>query len=309
MITRSTHPQFLIEGLRKVWGDNYKLITERLNQLFSIHASKKAFEVDYRYAQFGPAQLVLEGVDIPNEDTAALYENQFNHDKFGLGFEITDEMLADDQYNEMKKLVRALNRSMRATVEILAAKTYNDAFATAGYDGKALCATDHPMATGGTGDNKLTAALDALGLEAGIELYMGMQTEEGFYIDTNPTKLVVPSALVFTAKRLLRSIAYPTVDIVEPGSAGAKYNLNPNDKNILGDFNLSLVADPYFTDTNNWFLRGTTGEDDGLMWFWRMMPDLMDWYEKSKRAHCYNSAMRLSRGHSDWRNIVGSEVA
>lgn len=305
MIYRNTHPQLLREGIRKVFADGYALVEKNLAAMYNVQTSTKAYETDYRLAQFGAATLTSEGANIDLQDTTHLYENQYNHLKYALGFKISDEMLDDDQYGQMRRLTAALLRSMSGTVQILAAIPYANAFTTSGYDSTTLCSDSHPIADGSTGDNKTTAALDALGLETALELFKRIKSEEGFYMDINPTALIVPPELEFTALRLLESMGYPTIDLAAEPTADT---LGPNDINVLRRQGLKLVSNPYLTDTTDWFLRGNTGEEDGIMWFWRMKPDLKDYYEESSRSQCYNSAMRLSYGWSDWRGIVGSSV-
>jgi len=305
MIQRSTHPALLRSGIRKVFFSGYKDSITDLKKLYNVQDSSKAYEIDYRMAAFGSAKIVNEGANVDMQDSTDLYENQYNHIKYGLGFKVSDEAVNDDQYGKVMSMTRALSRSMRGTIQILAATVYANAFTTAGYDGKVLCADDHPIADGSTGDNKTTAALDALGLEQALELFHRFKSDEGFYIDVDPQYLVVPPELKFTAVRLLKSMGYPTIDLAAAPTAGS---LGPNDTNVLGDQGLKLVVFPYLTDEDDWFVRANTGEDDGILWFWREEPDMVDWRDNDSRAQCYNSVMRLSKGFSDWRGIVGSSV-
>jgi phage major head subunit gpT-like protein len=68
-----------------------------------------------------------------------------------------------------------------------------------------LCATDHPLVSGGTNSNRPTtgADLNETSLEAAVIQIAGWTDERGLLIAAKPTKLVIPPALQFVATRLL----------------------------------------------------------------------------------------------------------
>ena len=86
----------------------------------------------------------------------------------------------------------------------------NNAFADQGTtygDGKTLCATDHPLVSGGTNSNRpsVAADLNETSLEAAVIQIAGWTDERGLLIAAKPRKLVIPPNLQFVATRLLET--------------------------------------------------------------------------------------------------------
>jgi phage major head subunit gpT-like protein len=282
----------------------YKDWVQFYKQLFFVANSTKAYEEEHRVVGFGAAQETAELEDAHLEDTQQSYTIQYNHVKYSLGYRISKEMIDDDQYAITKKFTQKLSQSMMRTVDLLAGTQYAAAFTTARYDGQALCSNSHPLVSGGTCDNLLAAALDALTLEQALELMARFKSDEGWPIYVRANTLVIPPELEATASRLLQSMGYPSLDLAAAPTAA----FTPNDVNYLkGKFTAPVVC-PYLSDTNDWFVRAQTGEEDGLKMFWRMMPDLEFEENISNRSTLVTSMMRLCFGVSDWRNIVGSSV-
>jgi hypothetical protein len=96
---------------------------------------------------------------------------------------------------------------MAQTKQIKAASPLNNGFGTfkAG-DGKELFATDHPTVSG-TFSNELAtpADLNETSLEQAMIDIAGLTDERGLKIAARATKMIIPSALQFTAERLMKS--------------------------------------------------------------------------------------------------------
>ena len=117
-----------------------------------------------------------------------------------------------------------------------------------GGDGQPLFSASHPLISGGTNSNRLTASdLNETSLEAAVIQIAGWTDERGLLIAAKPRKLIVPPALMFTAKRLLDTeLRVSTAD---------------NDINALkamGSIPEGYTINHFLTDTNAWFL--TTDE-------------------------------------------------
>ena len=308
MITRSSVTQLLYNLIDKNWLSKNQTLKKRYAKgMFNMKNSNKSFEFHNRIATFGAAPGIADNLPIPTEDINEVRVNQYTHLRYGLGFILSDSMARDDRYGIARSLTADLAKSMDYTCELIGAAYYNAAFTTNGPDGVPLCSDSHPISTGGVVSNLITAALDAIGLEEAVLTFRAMKDEEGKYIDVEPNLLVVPRGLEFTAKRLRASTGFPTVDLNQILNGGQS-NYPPNDKNLFE--NLYPVLDnPYLTDSNDWFLRGASGDEDSLIWYWRQTPDLMKFRDNKKRAEEINSEMWLSVGHSGYLNITGSSVS
>ena len=109
---------------------------------------------------------------------------------------------------EQEKREKALARSMANTKQVKAANVLNNAFSSsaAGGDGKELCATDHPIVAG-TDRNELSTAADLneTSLEQSLIDIAAFTDERGLKIAAQGVKMIIPSALQFTAERLMKS--------------------------------------------------------------------------------------------------------
>jgi hypothetical protein len=185
---------------------------------------------------------------------------------------------------------------MAYTKQVKAASVLNNGFSSSyvGGDGVALFSANHPLVSGGTNSNRLTASdLNETSLEAAVIQIAGWTDERGLLIAAKPGKLIVPPALMFTAKRLLDTeLRVATAD---------------NDINALkamGSIPGGYTVNHYLTDTNAWFL--TTDVPNGMKHFVRTpLQNSMDGDFDTGNVR-YKSRERYSFGWSDPLGMFGS---
>jgi len=305
-LTRAQFFKLLTKVLDKIWDDRYRNYETIYDKIFNVQKSEKAFEKEWGYGGFGRARIMGEYDPVQYEDPKSGYDATYYHQKYGLGYIVSQEMIDDDLYGEIRKLPANLVHAIMITVEFFAAAILDNAFVTAGYDGKALCANDHPLLNGGTLDNKIASDLDATSLEAAMSLVYKLTNEMEDPIMAKIESLIVPTDLVFTADRLMKSAGYPTADIATPGTAVAGYNFDPNDVNIIkGKIPKSIVS-PYLASSRYWFLKVNTGAEDGLKFFWRKRPKQAHKEDFDREAQKTKATYRCSAGWSNVRNLIGS---
>jgi phage major head subunit gpT-like protein len=148
-----------------------------------------------------------EGAAIAYDNAQEAWTARYNHETIALGFSITEEAVEDNLYDSLsKRYTKALARAMAYTKQVKAASVLNNGFSSAytGGDGQPLFSASHPLVTGGVNSNRLTASdLNETSLEAAVIQIAGWTDERGLLIAAKPNKLIVPPALMFTAKRLL----------------------------------------------------------------------------------------------------------
>ena len=138
--------------------------------------------------------------------------------------------------------------------------------ASAGGDGKALLATDHPLTNGGTFANEPSTAADLneTSLEDALIKIAGFVDERGLIIALRGMKLIIPRQLQFVAERILNSN-------LRPGTADNDANAMRN----MGMLPQGYVINDYLTDTDAFFIK--TDAPNGLKHFERMaMATAMD---------------------------------
>jgi hypothetical protein len=220
-----------------------------------------------------------------------------------MGFSVTEEAIEDNLYDSLSsRYTKALARAMAYTKQVKAASILNSAFTGTGNptygDGKVLCATDHPLVSGGTNSNRpaVAADLNETSLEAAVIQLAGWTDERGLLIAAKPRKLVIPPALQFVATRLLDTEG-------RVGTADNDLNAIRNNGSIPEGY----TVNHYLTDTDAWFL--TTDVPNGLKHFVRTpMSTSMDADFDTGNSR-YKARERYSFGVSDPLGIFGSPGA
>jgi phage major head subunit gpT-like protein len=288
--------ELLDPGLRKIFGDQYKMHPEQYSKIFEVRTSKKSKEEVLSMSGFGAVPEKAEGSSIIYEDAQQGYKGTLTHITYGKGFTVTREMFEDDQYNKINGLPKALARSVRHTIETNSANVLNRAFNSSytGADSKELCATDHPQLNGSTYKNEPTTASDLsmTSLEQAIIDIGDLTDDKGLLVAAMPKMLVVPTELAWTAKQLLGS---------EKDPESANNAINP------ANGMMPFTVNNYLTDPDAWFI--VTNVPGGLVFYWRRKPEFTkdnDWDTENAK---FKTTFRSIVGWDDPRGIYGSPGA
>ena len=207
-ISRNQLVKELEPGLNALFGLEYKSYDQEHTQIYTTESSDRAFEEEVMLSGFGQAKVKPEGSGVEFDKAQETFTARYTHETISLGFAITEEAIEDNLYDRLaSRYTKALARSMAQTKQIKAASPLNNGFGTfkAG-DGKELFATDHPTVSG-TFSNELAtpADLNETSLEQAMIDIAGLTDERGLKIAARATKMIIPSALQFTAERLMKS--------------------------------------------------------------------------------------------------------
>jgi len=296
-ISRAQLLKELLPGLNALFGLEYKQYGEEHKEIYETETSERSFEEETKLSGFSAAPVKPEGQAIAYDNAQEAWTARYNHETIALGFSITEEAVEDNLYDSLsKRYTKALARAMAYTKQVKAASVLNNGFA-AGYtggDGQPLFSASHPLISGGTNSNRLTASdLNETSLEAAVIQIAGWTDERGLLIAAKPNKLIVPPALMFTAKRLLDTeLRVATAD---------------NDINALkamGSIPGGYTVNHFLTDPNGWFL--TTDVPNGMKHFVRTpLQNSMDGDFDTGNVR-YKSRERYSFGWSDPLGMFGS---
>jgi len=301
-ISRAQLLKELLPGLNALFGMEYAKYGEEHAEIFETESSDRSFEEEVKLSGFSAAPVKSEGAAIEYDSAQEAWTARYTHETIAMGFSITEEAMEDNLYDSLSsRYTKALARAMAYTKQVKAAAVLNNAFSGSGVtygDGKVLCATDHPLVSGGTNSNTFTvgADLNETSLEAAVIQIAGWTDERGLLIAAKPRKLIVPPALQFVATRLLET----------EGRVGTA----DNDLNALrnnGSIPEGYTVNHYLTDTNAFFLM--TDVPNGLKHFVRTpMSTSMDADFDTGNAR-YKARERYSFGVSDPLGIFGSAGA
>lgn len=298
-VVRGKNAEELAPGLVMRTMNRFRERTELYRQFMNVKTSTRAYEEDFARSGFGPLAPQGELESTILDEPFKLGGVRFIHKKYGLGYEISEEMRDDGLYNIMGDLAGELGRSARYTAELYGHDVLNNGFTTTKYtgrDGLALFSTAHPIqGTGGTQGNRPAVDVDLsqAALEAAWASYQTQVNERGMPIDIQPQRLVVHPEQVLFARRLVETTGYP---------GGNNNDINP----LQGAF--QIVSSPYLTDTDAWFLLAAPSDTD-LRFYWRRTPDTRTWDDPDSEGVIHKISMRLSVGFADWQGTYGSPGA
>ena len=299
-ISRSQLVKELEPGLNALFGLEYKNYADEHAQIFDVENSDRAFEEEVMLSGFANASVKPEGSSVNYDTAQESFTARYTHETLALAFSITEEAIEDNLYDRLaSRYTKALARSMANAKQVKAANVLNNAFDSSftGGDGVELCSAVHPIVAG-TFKNELSTAADLneTSLEQSLIDIAAMTDERGLKIAAKGTKMIIPSALQFTAERLMKS----------QGRTGTA----DNDINAVGSMGMipqGYVVNHYLTDTDAFFIK--TDVPNGLKMFVRApIKTAMEGDFETGNVR-YKARERYSFGFSDPRGIFGSPGA
>jgi len=297
-ISRAQLLKELLPGLNALFGMEYARYGEEHKEIYETEASERSFEEETKLSGFSAAPVKNEGSAIAYDNAQEAWTTRYNHETIALGFSITEEAIEDNLYDSLSaRYTKGLARAMAYTKQVKAAAVLNNGFSStyAGGDGQALFSANHPLVSGGTNSNTPSTQTDLneTSLEAAVIQIAGWTDERGLLIAAKPRKLVVPTALMFVATRLLET--------------ELRVGTNDNDINAIknnGSIPEGFTVNHFLTDTNAWFL--TTDVPNGLKHFVRTpLQNSMDGDFDTGNVR-YKARERYSFGWSDPLGAWGS---
>lgn len=298
--SRNTIPKALMPGVKRWYGAAYEQHTKFDEQLFEILSSDKAFEEDVEVTGFGLAQVKSEAGPSSYDSMTQGATSRYTHVAYSLGFIVTREEIADNQYEKLAEMrAKALAFSFYTTRQTIAANVINN-WTTSGFvggDGVVLLSNAHPSLAGNQSNILATPAdFSETALEDCLKLMMIAKNNRGLQIPLLPKKLFGHTDYAFDMTRVLRSqlrVGTPNNDI--------------NAIKSMGLFNGDPVLNPFFTDRDAWGI--ITNAPNGMTCYNREVDEPKrdnDFDTDNLKVKKYE---RFSYGWTDWRGVYGSQGA
>ena len=299
-ISRGQLAKELEPGLNALFGLEYKNYENQHAEIFDKESSDRAFEEEVMLSGFGNAAVKQEGSAVGYDDAQETFTSRYTHETVALAFSITEEAIEDNLYDSIgSRYTKALARSMATTKQVKGANVLNNGFSSSfpGGDGKELFATDHPTLSGTVSNELSTSAdLNETSLEQALIDIAAFTDERGLKIAARGVKMIIPSALQFTAERLMKStqrVGTADNDIYANGS--------------MGMIPQGYVVNNYLTDTDAFFIK--TDVPNGMKYFERAALKTAMEGDFDTGNMRYKARERYSFGFSDFRGIYGSPGA
>jgi len=300
-ISRNQLVKELEPGLNALFGLEYKQYENQTADIYTTESSDRAFEEEVMLSGFAQAQVKPEGAGVTYDNAQETFTARYTNETIALAFAITEEAIEDNLYDRLaSRYTKALARSMAQTKQVKAVNPLNNGMPggtfTSG-DGVTLFNTAHPTIAG-TFQNTLTTAADLneTSLEQSMIDIAGLTDERGLKIAAKAVKMIIPSALQFTAERLMASA----------GRVGTADN-DINAIRSMGMIPQGYSVNNFLTDTDAFFI--TTDVPNGMKHFERTPLSTKMEGDFDTGNVRYKARERYVFGVSDPRGIFGSPGA
>ena len=301
-ISRSQLVKELEPGLNALFGLEYKQYENQHEQIYMKETSDRAFEEEVMLSGFASAQVKPEGSGVTYDSAQETYTARYTHETIALAFSITEEAIEDNLYDRLSsRYTKALARSMAQTKQVKAVNPLIQGLPTTDNydsgDGVSLFNTSHPTIAGTVANTLATQAdLNETSLEQCLIDIAAMTDERGLKIAAKGMKLIIPSALQFTAERLMKS----------QNRVGTADN-DINAIRSMGMIPQGYVVNNFLTDTDAYYI--ITDVPNGMKYFERAAISTKMEGDFETGNMKYKARERYSFGVSDFRGIFGVEGA
>jgi hypothetical protein len=186
--------------------DTWKESPEVWQQLYNVKTSKKLQEQFLLWGGFGPFAEMAENGAVTYDMMEQGPSFTVSHTLYGLGFQIGFLVGQWDMDGIIGRCAPELARSMRNTIQLLAAAPWNGAvFQTKTADGLYLLSASHTFirASGTWSNYPGNVALSNTSLETALVAFQKMKNPMGDPMAMEPAYLVIPPDLTVLANKLL----------------------------------------------------------------------------------------------------------
>ena len=260
-ISRNQLVKELEPGLNALFGLEYKQYENQTSEIYTTESSDRAFEEEVMLSGFASAQVKPEGSGVSYDNAQETFTARYTNETIALAFAITEEAIEDNLYDRLaSRYTKALARSMAQTKQVKAASPLNNGQTGGTFnsgDGVTLFNASHPTIAGTFANTLATAAdLNETSLEQALIDIAALTDERGLKIAAKGMKMIIPSALQFTAERLMASA----------GRVGTADN-DINAIKSMGMIPQGYVVNNFLTDTDAFYI--TTDVPNGMKHFER----------------------------------------
>lgn len=304
MVTRVNIPQLLRPGLYLAFFD-YNLYPDQYKQIYQTVTSEKAQE--YVTEMYGPSlgAQVEDGStsNLPTGSYGQFATTVYTHNYYRMIMRVSQAAIEDNLYvssipNQAKMMRDSLQvlKNMNAMYQFNNSTNANSTMA----DGLPFLATNRPTNNGGTYNNtwNIGVALSVSAVEDAETQVKSFINAGSLILDTSIKYLLVPQALKFMAKRILKS-AY------DPGSSSN--SINP----VFGDevVRSGVLVNNFLRNPYAYFFISSIGAQESFKLFQRNPISITRMPETEAMVTSVLIQERYSMGNHNPRGVFGSTGA
>jgi hypothetical protein len=318
-VNRGAYPLQFDRELAKVFYGTYADMPTQWDKIAKVENFPKGrYLSNGELSPLGNLRAMGEGEEISFDTPVEGHKKTIQTVKFGLGFQITEEALADDLHDQLKKLPQSLARSANFTIEQNFWNLFNNGFSgVTGWDGLAVFANNHVTMKGGNTINNLgNADLSTTSLQAAFDYFDNLVDEAGMPIVVKPSQLIIPPALKWVANDLLKATGrvWDYSDITKglvndgtnkhfAGDGPLMNGLNPSNGIVDG---WSIFVSRYLTDDDAWFL---IAPEHTFTFYWKKKPTMSSSDSFTTDSRLYKVVTRFATAVWDYKPAYGSPGA
>ena len=285
-----------LPALDEIFFDHYEQAEDPRAKLFNMESTDRELVQKAGVTSLGLLNIVAEANQAPKDSFNQSYSKNYSVLKYAKAIGISDEMIQDDRFDMISKMVKSLARSSRETQQFTAMNIFNNAFGSeTSWDGVSIISASHPTEVGNQSNSLTSADLSYSSLAVAEQAFRSVQDGRGKHLLIKPRILLVSE-----------SDRQNAIEIVQ---SPYKANTANNNVNALGaDGGLTVISSPYLTDSDAWFLLSDP-MDHGLRIIDRQsMTTKMD-EDVLAGVMYYKAQYRQALGCDEWRGIFGNAGA
>lgn len=201
MLTRSDIPKLLTAGLQTQFQKGYNSVATIYQEFTTEVPSNKSEE---NYAWLGSTPELKEWRDERMPKGLSEHGFTLKNKDYEASIAVDRNALDDDQYGQIKLRVQMMGTAAKKGYDKYAAAVVEAGHTSVCYDGQNFFDTDHKEGLSGVQSNYSASglALSSTNIKTIVSNMRGYKDDQGQLAGINPSHIMVPTILEFTAKEL-----------------------------------------------------------------------------------------------------------
>lgn len=290
------YSQLTDRNLRKVFWHDYLMHSPEYTKVAKMDPMDGSYDKEGEAAGLTQLEEMHEHQTIPFEDFKQGNTKQMEPKNFGLGVQISRNMMDDDLTKIMTKAIKELSKAATYSEEVEFWDLLNNGFVTTyhtGADGLALFSGSHStIKSGDTIDNDGTdASLSVTSLQEMYTYFDTLKDESGRPMQAKAGLLIIPPQLRYKAEKLMLSE-------YDPENANMQYNT------VKG---LEFMVGHHLTSTTAFFVIDKELHD--LRFRWRKKIQFDSTGDFHTKGMLYSAVGRFMADFVHYRGAFGNSGA
>lgn len=306
------NPDVLEPVFRELYSTAMKDKKDFIPDMYGIENSTKDTE---SYDGAGGEGLMEDwgrsGNQVYYEDVDELWEKRIRNHKYSVGREIDRDFIDDLKLAQIKNRIIGMADATYKTQQYQAVEVFNNAFVTtgvdfrgrnynsAGPDGVALCAADHPYSPKNSVDVQSNLGNKELTIDTWDETVVSMQEwvdDKGNLMAVMPDRLIVAP---YNRRVALQIAGMPGKEIPKYEPDSSNYNIN------IYQGEITVIVNPFLRNRKAWFAVDTARMKQFNKWQWRRKPENGSITDFDKETLKYKVIGRWGRGFINYSWVYG----